>query len=539
MHVNTQSGKKGRAGRLSLPMGIAVFIAAFFIVLAGLKLYQYVKIKHLFISRELNRINSAEVEKLRSLIGKISTKLFILHDLGTNGVFNFSDIVSLNRQLMPLLNNHEMITGIIVADNTGREYFLQFENGKWITRFSLPSASGSKMVFQEWISPDRSLKKWEKTSGYDPRKRPWFVRMNPERTISWSPVYHFFSSGKPGVTASISCKKPGSDTDYFVFAVDLPVERFQNILADWNHENKIGQFFMVNLGSRFFVTASDMGSFDGNVTETSTESQGSNDGKYLARIISEWMRNGSPSGQLVEADFNRRTWLASYMPLMKQSRDYWLGIAAPEDAVMASIRSTLYRIDIFDLVIALAGAAFLFLVFWWGSVRLAAGAVRSRSAVERLHDCMSRGEDSSVEFKSTVRTNLQTGKQGKEIEFAWLKAVVAFLNSSGGILLIGVNDDGEITGIEPDNFENDDRCQLHLKNLINHHIGAEFSSFINIELVAVDGKTVVLVECAPSKEPVFLKIGKNEEFYIRSGPSSMKLSPSKMVRYIIQKMKKR
>jgi predicted HTH transcriptional regulator len=144
-----------------------------------------------------------------------------------------------------------------------------------------------------------------------------------------------------------------------------------------------------------------------------------------------------------------------------------------------------------------------------------------------------------VEFKSTVRTNLKTGKPGKEIEFAWLKAVVAFLNSSGGTLLIGVDDSGRIVGIEPDGFENADKCQLHLKNLINQHIGAEYSSFIQITLVDVDGMTVVLVECSPAREPVFLKIGKNEEFYIRSGPSSIKLSPSQTVSYVLQNMKTR
>ncbi len=539
MRMNVKTDKKDGYKRPSLAAGMAVFAAAFFIVLAGLKFYQYVKVKNLFISNELNRISSSEVEKLRALVGNISTKLYMLHDLAASGVFNFSDIVSLNRQLMPLLKNQEILTGIIVADNTGREYFIHIENGKWITRLSSPREGGSKMVFQEWVSPERSVKKWERASDYDPRSRPWFKRMKPERRISWTPVYNFFSSGKPGVTASISCKKPGSGTDYFVIAMDLPVERLQHILAGLNRENNIGEFFMVNPESRFFVTASEMGIMEGKSAHTAGEGRGVQEHELMSGVILAWTRSGMPTGRLVKAVFNNRKWMASYMPLAGQAGDYWLGITAPEEAVMADIRSSFYKIDVFDLVISLGGGTLLFLVFWWGRPRLAAGAPETRGAPERLRDYISRGEDASVEFKSTVRTNLKTGKQGKEIEFAWLKAVVAFLNSRGGALIIGVDDSGEIVGIGPDNFENDDRCQLHLKNLINHHIGAEFSGFINIELVKVDGKTVVLLECSPSKEPVFMRIGKNEEFYIRSGPSSMKLSPSQMISYVLQKMRKK
>jgi len=93
------------------------------------------------------------------------------------------------------------------------------------------------------------------------------------------------------------------------------------------------------------------------------------------------------------------------------------------------------------------------------------------------------GESPNLEFKSTLRTNLKTGKAGKEIELAWLKSVVGFLNTDGGVLLIGVNDGGEVVGIAADQFENDDKCLLHFKNLINQHIGAEFSKYLHAEIV--------------------------------------------------------
>ena len=142
------------------------------------------------------------------------------------------------------------------------------------------------------------------------------------------------------------------------------------------------------------------------------------------------------------------------------------------------------------------------------------------------------GESTTLEFKSTMRTNLRTGKAGKEIEIAWLKTVAAFMNSDGGILLIGVDDTGNILGIDADNFANEDKCRLHFKNMLNTHIGAEFTRFIHLKIVTITEKTVLIVECERVRRPVFLSIGKQEDFFIRSGPSSIKLSMSQMVKYL-------
>jgi len=59
------------------------------------------------------------------------------------------------------------------------------------------------------------------------------------------------------------------------------------------------------------------------------------------------------------------------------------------------------------------------------------------------------------------------------------------------------------------------------------HIKAHFEDYL--------GERVLLVECKPSKVPVYLKIGQEEEFYIRAGGSSAKLTPSQMIEYVKQR----
>jgi DNA-binding response OmpR family regulator len=163
---------------------------------------------------------------------------------------------------------------------------------------------------------------------------------------------------------------------------------------------------------------------------------------------------------------------------------------------------------------------------------LKSGARDGDTQADRIKSLISGGESYSVEFKSTLRWNLKTERSEKVIEKAWLKSVAAFLNSDGGVLLVGVEDNGDILGIEADNFENEDKYLLHVNNLIQQHIGLEHAAFIGYQLVTVDNKRVLLIECQSSPSPVFLKISKEEEFYIRVGPGSRRLSTSEVVAYV-------
>jgi DNA-binding response OmpR family regulator len=163
---------------------------------------------------------------------------------------------------------------------------------------------------------------------------------------------------------------------------------------------------------------------------------------------------------------------------------------------------------------------------------LESGSGDKATHADRVKSLIRLGESNRVEFKSTLRWNLKTDRSEKVIEKAWLKSVAGFLNSDGGVLLVGVTDNGGIMGIEADNFDNEDKYLLHINNRIQQHIGLEHAGFIGYQLVPVDNQKVLLVECQPSPSPVFLKISKEEEFYIRVGPGSRRLSTSEVVAYV-------
>jgi hypothetical protein len=143
------------------------------------------------------------------------------------------------------------------------------------------------------------------------------------------------------------------------------------------------------------------------------------------------------------------------------------------------------------------------------------------------------GEGAFIEFKSTLRWDIRAGKTNPAIERSCLKTISAFLNSTGGNLLIGVRDDGAIEGIETDKFANEDKFLLHLWTLIRLCLGRDFSPYISTRLEKADGKTICIVDCRPSNRPVFLRQpGFDEEMYIRLGPSSNALNISEAMAYI-------
>ena len=154
------------------------------------------------------------------------------------------------------------------------------------------------------------------------------------------------------------------------------------------------------------------------------------------------------------------------------------------------------------------------------------------------------GESYNVEFKSTIRTNLQTGEKDKRMEKAVLKSIVAFMNSDGGDLLVGVADDGEKIGVDIESFDNPDKMNLHISNLLSSQIGDEFIPFVRYRQLNYgkreDGtdRIVVRFTCEPTSTPVFLKDGKVEIFFVRSGPSSVELTGNDLIKYVDNRRKK-
>ena len=147
-------------------------------------------------------------------------------------------------------------------------------------------------------------------------------------------------------------------------------------------------------------------------------------------------------------------------------------------------------------------------------------------------DLIRGGESESVEFKSTLRTNLYTRRHDKEIEAAVLKTLAGFLNANGGVLFIGVSDDGTPVGLEADGFPNEDKMNQHLYNIIIGTMGENAGTAVHVNFDEFNGEQIMVVRCDRSSFPVYVKDGNTQQFYVRIGSSTRALFGEGMLSYI-------
>jgi len=157
---------------------------------------------------------------------------------------------------------------------------------------------------------------------------------------------------------------------------------------------------------------------------------------------------------------------------------------------------------------------------------------------EKIIELVKNGETEAVEFKETLSLDVEKQTKEKYIEHSSLKTIAGFLNSKGGVLLVGVSDNGLCPGIfaEVEKFHKDklnkanfDKFLLHFKNLIKRSIGEEFYPYIEYWLVDVNKSKLLYVNCTKSKKPCYLN---GKDFYVRTNPATDKLEGPQLVDYI-------
>lgn len=140
----------------------------------------------------------------------------------------------------------------------------------------------------------------------------------------------------------------------------------------------------------------------------------------------------------------------------------------------------------------------------------------------------SDGETRFLEYKSTMRWDVKLGEKAKYIEDSIVKTAAGFANSRyGGILLVGVADDGAIHGLDDDYATFSKRGQRgdrdlwgqHLKNLLDR-LGKSAAALVDWEFFKIDGADVCRISIEPSDHPVFESKGDDTSFWWRTPVST-------------------
>jgi len=431
------------------------------------------------------------------------------------------DPEALARRFIPLLERLPQVSGLTLADDRGREAFLAREaDGTWTLRRR--SAEG-RFTWMRWEHGRTGPGQGPAHLDYDPRRRPWF-EIAAGTEPRWTPPYLFFTRNAPGTTGAVSWQRQGHR---WVLGIDLLLSDLLQAIARIPVGGR-GLAFLHEGGGRLLMPT------EGGRLEVALDPGRLGSGAILAGLAA-WRQADRPAREPLRFAGPGGHWWLMSEPLGNGRYPLWLAVAAPEEDLVGLTqhrRGQLLGWGLLILGLMLAAA--------WALARRYGHQLRPVQALsddperreERLDALLRRGEGPELEFKSTVRFNLRSGRPDKAIELAWLKGVVGLLNTRGGLLLIGVNDDGEVLGLEADAFANADRCLLHVKNLLGKHIGGGFARYIETLVTPLHGREILVIECRRSPEPAFLLVGNDEDFYIRNGPASVKLTPRQMLQYL-------
>lgn len=145
-------------------------------------------------------------------------------------------------------------------------------------------------------------------------------------------------------------------------------------------------------------------------------------------------------------------------------------------------------------------------------------------------------ESKVLEFKSSIYWDYKREIKNEQMKVEVAMELAAFMNSKGGILIIGVDNSNNILGIQKDldiMHNNKDAFELTFTNLVRDYLGKINGAYTDLRIEKIEDKEVAVIRVKASPHEVYVKIDRNkEEFCYRPGNSCVTLLPSEASVYI-------
>ena len=161
---------------------------------------------------------------------------------------------------------------------------------------------------------------------------------------------------------------------------------------------------------------------------------------------------------------------------------------------------------------------------------------QQRLLVRDIEELIQAGENERVEFKSSIRYDYYRKTTNRDLEVIIAKTITGFMNAKGGKLIIGVDDDGNVLGLEKDyktlKHKNRDGYEREVFRIISTQLSHEACFSNHISFYSINEKDVCVVNIEPSNEPVYVNDEGNTTFYVRTGNATYPLSVKETVDYL-------
>ncbi|MEJ2085820.1 MAG: SpoIIE family protein phosphatase [Acidobacteriota bacterium] len=318
------------------------------------------------LSESLIQQTSRRTElKLRSFFEPVSHQVASLRSWGAKGELDFDRLRQIPHIFEQLLVEFPYCSAVYLADENDREIFLTRNGSEWRRREMGSDAEAGMATLTEWTIEDPTPRTSQTTIDYRASLRPWFegaaslmnesVKTGSEDFVYWTDPYTFFSTGKPGISASAAFRD--SDGVVHVFGMDVTVEEISRFTSTQKVLGRGGIFVVTEdyqvLGVPYQLQSSrNPGEIDQMILRRPEDL-----GAYAARDASnQLLGNKETWNQPVRIVTDGTPWWGQITPYdLSSSQRLLAGVTIPEEALLEGVqRQRFWVIGITLIVLALA-----------------------------------------------------------------------------------------------------------------------------------------------------------------------------------------
>lgn len=495
---------------------------------AGFAIYRDRQNREAVAAAQIVRVAEQITARLDRFFNPIAEDLLLIRQWSLNGALSTLKPERLAAKLSPLLRNHGQVHGFILWEQDRLAFMLLRDGEGLLMGYGAGDARNPLWTWQSRDADGAVTDQWPESAQAMPGHLDAWQHapaLSDQEQMAWAPTTSLPPSGVSGLYAAAGWEKEGTGHGAAAGVLNTQIAQ----LLDDIRSGASYRFFLFRQNG-FFIDFQHPAAPASSSQVTGTTGSATTD-PLLTAAHQAWRQQGGIDVPFGFGYGGSRVYGLVH-GLQGSRQQTGIGVIASEEDLLRHL--PLNRFFFVPVVLGLLWFALLAVALRMGRLTRGNRVNRPLQAMTEaeLLRLIEAGETDTVEFKSTLRWNLKSGKAGKEIELACLKTVAAFMNSEGGTLLVGVADDGAISGIAADNFPNDDKYLRHFSAIFEQHIGLDFSEFLEFILLPMNGEQVLVVRCRPSSRPVFVTHKKDEMFFIRSGPSSRQLTTSQTIGYL-------
>lgn len=158
------------------------------------------------------------------------------------------------------------------------------------------------------------------------------------------------------------------------------------------------------------------------------------------------------------------------------------------------------------------------------------------TTLSTVDDLLHNRESQRLEYKSSMRWDLRQNQQNTALEEIIAKELCCFMNSGGGDLLIGVDDEGNPIGLEKDystfGDKSSDGFSQHVTNLINKYLDRNANAYVELDFIPINNSEICHCKIKSAPRPIYFSKNNEKRFFIRANNTCQPLDMEQAHNYI-------